>query len=400
MMNVGKALSNFGYLRVFESVARLNSVSRASSDLGLTQPAVSQAIAKIEDAVETRLFERNATGCRLNEPGEILRRRVHRFFSQMEEALQTLLHDEPRVDLRSVRRNLTGTHVRNVITLMNESRTRSIDDNVISSGSLRRSVRDLEGLVQRKLVLRTATGITPTPEGKEFSRRLQLALREMEFGVEEVKAAAQTICARIAIGCLPLANARILARALNDLLSKQPATKTLIYEAPYPSLLENLRSGAIDFIYGILRQADETGDIVEETLFQDPYAIAVRPGHPLLGKPKIRTADLAEFDWIMASVGPRRRYFEELFKNAKCRMPSVMIETVSLNTQRAILLTSDRLSLLTVSEIEAENEGKGLVALPYSLPRILRPHGVTTRANWEPTKTHLEFLDLLRTHSG
>jgi DNA-binding transcriptional LysR family regulator len=214
-----------------------------------------------------------------------------------------------------------------------------------------------------------------------------------------VRATAQTICARIAIGRLPLANVRVLARAINELLARQPATRTLVYEAPYPTLLEDLRSSAIDFIYGILRQSDETGDIVEETLFQDPYAIAARPDHPLLRKPNIRTTDLADYDWVMASVGPRRRFFEDLFKNASCRMPSTMIETVSLTTQRAILLTSDRLSLLTASEIEAEEGGGGLVVLPYSLPPMLRPHGVTTRANWRPTQTHLEFLDLLRAHS-
>ncbi len=139
------------------------------------------------------------------------------------------------------------------------------------------------------------------------------------------------------------------------MLSKRPNTKTLIYEVPYPSLLESLRSGTIDFIYGILRQSDETGDIVEETLFQDPYVIAVRRGHPLLQKSTIRKTDLAEYGWIMASVGPRRRYLDDLFRNARCPIPSTMIETVSLTTRRAILLTSDRLSLLTVSEIHAEN---------------------------------------------
>jgi LysR family transcriptional regulator, regulator for genes of the gallate degradation pathway len=400
MAKVDRVLSNFGYLRVFESVARLKSVSRASGDLGLTQPAVSQAIAKIEEALETRLFMRSATGCYLNEPGEVLCLRVNRFFEQMQEAIETLLQNEPHVDLHSVKRNLTGTHVRNVITLINESRTRSTNDNVISSASLKRSVRDLESLIQRKLILRTAAGITPTPEGKEFSRRLELALTELEFAVEEVKSASQSMVARIAIGCLPLANAGILARSVNELLSKRTTTKTLIYEAPYPSLLESLRSGTIDLIYGILRQSDETGDIVEETLFQDPYVIAVRRGHPLLQKSTIRKADLAEYDWIMASVGPRRRYFDDLFRNARCRVPSTMIETVSLTTQRAILMTSDRLSLLTVSEIQAENEDKGLVALPYSLPQIVRPHGVTTRANWQPTKTHLEFLEILRAHSA
>ena len=261
-------------------------------------------------------------------------------------------------------------------------------------------MRDLEGLLRRRLTVRTANGVVATPEGREFSRRLQVAVREIELAVEEVRATAQLTSARIAIGCLPLANVRVLARAINELLSRRPATKTLVYEAPYPTLLEDLRSGAVDVIYGILRQSDETGDIVEETLFQDPYAIAVRPGHPLLQKSTIRTSDLAEYDWVMASVGPRRRFFEELFRNAGCRVPSAMIETVSLTTQRAILLTSDRLSLLTASEIEAEHGGGGLVALPYSLPQILRPHGVTSRADWRPTQTQLEFLDLLRVHAA
>ena len=43
-----EAYPSVRYLRIFEAVARLESVTRASADVGLTQPAVTQAIAKLE----------------------------------------------------------------------------------------------------------------------------------------------------------------------------------------------------------------------------------------------------------------------------------------------------------------------------------------------------------------
>jgi LysR family transcriptional regulator of gallate degradation len=72
---------------------------------------------------------------------------------------------------------------------------------------------------------------------------------------------------------------------------------------------------------------------------------------------------------------------------------------VSLTTQRAILLTSDRLTLLTTRELEAEPD-EGLVALPHDVSTVRCPDGITMRANWSPTKAQSEFLNLLRSHAS
>ena len=44
-------------LKVFETVARLLSFSRAAEELHLTQPAVSTQVSKLEDRVGLPLFE-------------------------------------------------------------------------------------------------------------------------------------------------------------------------------------------------------------------------------------------------------------------------------------------------------------------------------------------------------
>ena len=81
---------SFMQLRLYESIARLRSVRRASKDCNLSQPAVTQSLAKLEQLVGATLVERRANGSYLNESGEMFYRRVERFFAQFEEALDEL----------------------------------------------------------------------------------------------------------------------------------------------------------------------------------------------------------------------------------------------------------------------------------------------------------------------
>src|SRR5882757_3994640 len=74
-------------LKLFESVARLSSVRRASEECHLSQPAVTQAIAKLEQQLGVSLLERGANGSYLNELGVIFQRRTERLFNQIEQAL-------------------------------------------------------------------------------------------------------------------------------------------------------------------------------------------------------------------------------------------------------------------------------------------------------------------------
>ncbi len=71
-MNKKRLAEHLEKLNTFKIVADLKSVHKASSRLGLTQPAVSRTIKVLEDVLECRLIERESRGIRLTADGSRL----------------------------------------------------------------------------------------------------------------------------------------------------------------------------------------------------------------------------------------------------------------------------------------------------------------------------------------
>jgi DNA-binding transcriptional LysR family regulator len=80
-------------LRVFETVARLSSFTRAAEELHLTQPAVSMQVRQLEDEVGLPLFEKLGRQISLTEAGRELfhySRSIDRSLQEMEEVVESL----------------------------------------------------------------------------------------------------------------------------------------------------------------------------------------------------------------------------------------------------------------------------------------------------------------------
>jgi len=69
-------------LRIFESVARHSSMSRAAEEMHLTQPAVSMQMKQLEDQIGVPLLEQNGRRLYLTEAGQELRGHAQRFATQ------------------------------------------------------------------------------------------------------------------------------------------------------------------------------------------------------------------------------------------------------------------------------------------------------------------------------
>lgn len=77
-------------LMAFEAAARLGSFSRAARELGITQPAVSHAVANLESFLGQKLFIRSGPRLALTENGEKLGRVTTRSFAAIEEVLEDM----------------------------------------------------------------------------------------------------------------------------------------------------------------------------------------------------------------------------------------------------------------------------------------------------------------------
>jgi hypothetical protein len=319
----------------------------------------------------------------------------------MEEALCEPAVGAPfasRENVRAMLIKISSHHVRALLAIADCS---SFDEAArqigVSQPSLQRAARELERIIERPLYHRTASGMNVTRPAFELARRLRIAMREVEYGLEEIKAARGLFTGRFTIGAIPLAGVSLLALAINDLLDAYPNTQIEIRDGRYEPMLAELRSGKVDVLYGILRCPPEIEDVVEIPLFQDRYRIVVRRQHPLARRKSITVEELAEYDWILPGAGnPRRRVVELLFAGAR-RQPRICIETSSIPAHKAILASSDRITLLTESELK--DQSNQLAALPFEGLSPRRPEGFAIRKDWKPTLIQKHFFTFMRNHA-
>jgi molybdate transport repressor ModE-like protein len=394
----GVLIPNIRHLRALESVAQNGSIGRAAVEVGLSQPSVTQAIAKVESLVGRHLFERRLNGTYLTPAGEVYMRRVKRFLEQSDDALAAF--DAEKAD-HTLIKHVTSTQIHCLLSIA-KSASFSQAARLVGKSvqSLHRAARELETITQRPLYTFSKFGLTLTAAGLELARKLRLATSEIEVVADDLRYLDGVESGRIVIGTSPMSGAYLIGTTIADLTSTFPESRVSIINAPYDILANSLRAGSIDLIFGVLRGADRSKDINEEEIFSDPNCIVGRVDHPLSAKEKITVSDLLKYDWIVPLEGtPRRTTFESIFADSQ-EHPRVSIETSSFSTIRSILACSDRLALVNRQEVEAEQRLKILSVLRWNTQLAGMPKGITTRSNWLPTPIQQRFLKLLRQHAS
>ncbi len=400
-MKSDQHLPSLRQLHVFEAVARHKSIGRAAAAVSLSQPAVTQTIASLESRFGVTLFERGRGGSHLTDFGKILLARTERLFDFMRQGLRRSLsgHQPSDADIDTLTGKITTTHIRCLIAVSEnmsfDQAARSIG---VSQPSLHRAARELERNLRRAIYYRGARGITTTEQGAELARQFKLAMRELDYGSDEIAARRGIITSRIAIGTLATSGSFGLARAIDEFLAQACGAGVHIVEEPYEQLLDHLRAGNIDFLFSVLRCPAWATDVTETMLFEEPYVIVMRPKHPLSALADIGRDRLADYDWIVPGPStPRYLAFERLFASAKKR-PTSHVSTASRGLIRSLITTSDRLTLLMRHEALLEEKLGVLRIAPTRLRLPGRKYGVATRANWRPTDLQQTFLDILIRH--
>lgn len=77
-------------LRILWAVAHAQSLTRASKQLGLAQPSLSQQLSRLEEAVGVQLFDRTRNQLQLTDAGKYLLRMAERILADADEALAGL----------------------------------------------------------------------------------------------------------------------------------------------------------------------------------------------------------------------------------------------------------------------------------------------------------------------
>lgn len=369
---------NIRHYAAFAATVRHGSVTRAARAVNLTQPALTQAIARLEAELGCALFERGSGGMAPTEPARLLAPRAEAAIAQI---------GSPRV---------TGTQVRAFLALAREgSYAGAAEATGLSAASLHRAVADLAVALGTRLVDRRGRRVLLTPQGERRARGFGLAMAELRSGLAEVAAWQGKAAGRIVVGAMPLSRARWLPETILRFHAAHPGVAIAVVEGSHAELAGPLRDGEIDLMLGALREGTVLEDLRQEPVFEDSPQLVMRAGHPLLEAGAV-DARLADYPWVLPARGtPLRQYWEGMMRAVGAEPPEVGIECGSVLTVRQLLLGSDALTLLSPAQLAVELQAGVLAALPTPAP-VRRRIGITTREGWQPTGPQAAFVALLR----
>jgi len=376
------------------SVAEQRSITRAAQASRVSQPALTQAIAKLERNFGLALFQRTPQGLFLSKAGESLAARVQRAFLNLDPVLSEA---SPRLVLTA-----TTTQLRALIAMReNENYTLAAKQLGIAQPTVHRTITQLEHEAGQKLFVRSAHGMIATKAAQALAQAARLAFAELDQAEADLLEFIGKEGGKIVIGAMPLSGSKVLPRAIVAFQKLRPKVPLKILDGPYSDLLAGLRHGEIDFLLGALRSPAPIVDVEQRMLFSDSLAIIARRGHPILKGRSVGIAELALYPWITAPEGtPTRLLFNRVFAPLGNAFNANIIESGSLILSRELLLISDHLSCISRQQAEIESRNHDLVVVNFPMENTNRPIGLTFRKDWLATKAQQDFLHALEAAAG
>lgn len=379
---------NLRHLRALSAIVAHGSMSAAAQAVNLSQPALTQGLAKLERQLGTALFDRRSDGVTPTEAGLLMAARATAAVEHLIAATKGGL----RRGFARPEHLMTASQLHALLALADAgSFVGAATATALSQPALHRAVRDLEQMCGHALAERRGRGVVLTAAGRRLARGVRLAAGEIAAGIDEL--GDEQDSGRIAIGAMPLPRALLLPQAIAAFVGGTPRAVVDVAEGSWRELVDPLRDGVIDLMVGALRVETPAG-LEQRALFDDALVVIARAGHPLAAVPDPGLDDLARFGWIVGQVDtPLRAHWDALF--AGRTPPPAPIECGSVMVIRGVLRDSDLLTLLSPDQVALEIRSGLLTIVGRPLPHCTRTIGITTRTGWRPTAAQRRFVVLL-----
>ncbi len=271
----------------------------------------------------------------------------------------------------------------------------------LSQPALSAQIRSLEELVAARLFERDRRRVLVTPAGEELARRARAILAELDDLAGAARALGDPLTGLLRLGVIPTIAPYLLPRALPLLRRRFPGLRIALREERTGALVAELEAGRLDLALVALQA--ELGDLETASLYDDPFFAVVPRGHPLAGRRRLESQDLADETLLLLEDGHCLRDQALALCDAAGAREAVDFRASSLHT--LVQMVANGVGVTLVPSIALGPEGvagergrRGPVRVPLRPGLAGRTIALAWRRGSPRTELFARVLELLREH--
>ena len=230
----------------------------------------------------------------------------------------------------------------------------------VSQPGVSKAIRELEDILQVKLIKRFTNGIEITEYGRILENYSHLILKDISNAEKEIKSLKDGTIGDINIGVAFSPRIYLVPKATINLQNKYPNINLNIYAGSRSDLIVRLLEGKIDLFVSAIVPEDfsSTEKISSIPLYKDTQFLVTRTNHPLQSKKNVKLKDTLQFDWILPEHERTLSLFNinnQFWRNS-LKHPSPKIVYNSANFALNVIKNSDYIGIHPKQMIETQGE--------------------------------------------
>ena len=233
--------------------------------------------------------------------------------------------------------------------------------------NITRCMKNLEQELGCKLFHRSNKGITLTPEGQRFYRRVAAAVEQLQQGEEEIRRDGSLESGSLSISASEAALHMILLDKLSAFRARYPGVHLRITNETTPQAIERLRSGESDF--AVITAPLLTGRSLQQTeLLRFAEIPVCGPAYSEMAAHGCTLAELARCPLVCLGEGTSTYAFYQSFFNAHGQPFRVDVEAATMD--QILPMVEHGLGIgFYPAKLAAPRIGRGeLFCIPLELP--------------------------------
>lgn len=298
-----------------------------------------------------------------------------------------------------LRRGLKLSHLRLLAALAEtEQLTVSAAAIGVSQPAASRLVAEIERIIGAPVHERTGRGIGLTAIGRALALRAQRVRLELDDAARDLAEIAAGGVGHVRVGTV---NGAALSRVLPALQVQRAQFPTVTVEvvvAASDALCEQLLAGRLDFALGRRPDGPQAQMLTYASMEDEPLALVVRRGHPLLSGVAPDPVAVLAHDWVLPGEGSlMTRTVLARLQALGLPAPRLSVSTTSFMLMLALLQQTDAVGVLARATARQFSEGPdaALGFVPLDLGIAVEPYGMISRERVALTPAAQRLADMI-----